>query len=76
MFSGMDGEPMSIKWKLYKTIFRYTADSPAVQSGYIKPQLPMVYDLSNDPHEDCNLFYTDFTMAWILCAGVQGHCAI
>ncbi len=68
MFFGVDGELMSIKWKLYKIVFRYTSDSPspAVESSYIKPQLPMFYDLSSDPHEDSNLFYTDFTNAWML----------
>ena len=67
MFFGNDGELLSIKWKIYKTIFRYTADSPdpAIQSGYIKPQLPMMYDLSSDPHEDNNLFYTDMTCGWM-----------
>ena len=64
-FFGNDGELMSIKWKFYKTVFRYTADSdgPAIQSGYIKPQLPMMYDLSSDPHEDFNLWWTDLTNA-------------
>ena len=67
MFFGNDGELMSIKWKLYKTVFRYAAtDSPAIQSGYIKPQLPMMYDLSSDPHEDFNLWWTDLTNAWML----------
>ncbi|WP_367271317.1 sulfatase/phosphatase domain-containing protein [Phenylobacterium sp.] len=66
MFFGADGELMSIKWKSFKTIFRYTADSPAIQSGYIKPQFPMSYDLSRDPHEDNNLFWTDLTNAWTL----------
>ena len=66
MFFGNDGDLMSIKWKIYKTIFRYTADSPAIQSGYIKPQLPMMYDLSSDPHEDSNLWWTNLTQGWIL----------
>jgi arylsulfatase A-like enzyme len=68
MFFGIDGELLSIKWKIYKTIFRYTENTlyPAIQSGYIKPQLPMFYDLSSDPHEDDNLFYTDMTNGWIL----------
>ncbi len=66
MFFGNDGELMSIKWKFYKTVFRYTADDPAIQSGYIKPQLPMMYDLSSDPHEDSNLWWTDLTNAWML----------
>ena len=26
----------------------------------------MFYDLSSDPHEDNNLFYSDLTNAWIL----------
>ncbi len=68
MFFGPDGELMSIKWKIYKTIFRYTENtvSPAIQSGFIKPQFPMFFDLSSDPHEDNNLFYTDLTNGWML----------
>ena len=66
MFFGVDGELMSVKWKVYKTIFRYTEDNPAIQSGFIKPQIPMTYDLSSDPHEDANLWYTDGTGTWML----------
>jgi arylsulfatase A-like enzyme len=68
MFFGPDGELMSIKWKIYKTIFRYTENtlSPAMQSGFIKPQFPMFFDLSSDPHEDNNLFYTGLTIGWIM----------
>ena len=66
MFFGADGELMSINWKFYKTVFRYTVDSSAIQSAYLKPQLPMQYDLSSDPHEDSNLFETDLTNGWIL----------
>ena len=65
MFFGTDGELLSIKWKIYKTIFRYT-ENPAFEKPYIKPQFPMMYDLSSDPHEDNNLFYTDMTTGWIL----------
>jgi arylsulfatase len=71
MFFGVDGELLSVKWKSYKTIFRYTADSPAIQSGYIKPQLPMTYDLSSDPHEDSNLWWTDLTCAWMLAPAIK-----
>ena len=68
MFFGADGELMSIKWKIYKTVFRYTVNSPApaMQSTYIKPQIPMFYDLTNDPHEDVNLFWSDLTNGWML----------
>jgi hypothetical protein len=52
--------------KSYKTIFRYTEDRPAVQSAYIEPQLPMMYDLSSDPHEDANLWWTALTNGWML----------
>jgi arylsulfatase A-like enzyme len=68
MFFGNDGELMSIKWKFIKTIFRYTTNSPlpAINSGYIKPQLPMMFNLSSDPHEDSNLWYTDLTNGALL----------
>jgi arylsulfatase len=64
-FFGIDGELMSIKWKTYKNIFRY-ADSPAsVGKPYVKPQIPLVFDLTSDPHEDNNLMYTDLTLGWV-----------
>ena len=66
MFFGTDGELMSIKWKIYKTVFRYTDSPVSIEKPYIKPQFPMFYDLSSDPHEDNNLFYTDLTSGWIL----------
>jgi arylsulfatase A-like enzyme len=66
MFFGIDGELLSIKWKIYKTIFRYTEAPVAVEKPYIKPQFPMFYDLTSDPHEDNNLFYSDLTCGWIL----------
>ena len=72
MFFGVDGELMSIKWKCYKTVFRYTEDIPAIQSGFIEPQFPMMYDLSSDPHEDFNLWWTDLTQGWIW-PGFQAH---
>jgi len=62
MFFGIDGELLSIKWKIYKTIFRYT-ETPALEKPYITPQFPMFYDLSSDPHEDNNLFNADLTSA-------------
>jgi arylsulfatase A-like enzyme len=65
MFFGTDGALLSIKWKIYKTIFRYT-ESLAIEKPYIAPQFPMIYDLSSDPHEDNNLFCSDLTCGWIL----------
>jgi arylsulfatase A-like enzyme len=68
MFFGIDGELMSIKWKIYKAIFRYTENTafPAIQSGFIKPQFPMFYDLTSDPHEDNNLLCTGLVNGWML----------
>jgi len=68
MFFGTDGGLMSVKWKIYKVIFRYTQDAPrpAIEQPYVKPQFPLFYDLSSDPHEDNNLFYSDLTNAWML----------
>ena len=65
MFFGIDGELLSIKWKIYKTIFRYT-ETPALEKPYITPQFPMFYDLTSDPHEDNNLFNSDLTCGWML----------
>ena len=66
MFFGPDGELMSVKWKQYKVVFRYIQDLPAINGGYIEPAIPMCFDLSNDPHEDFNLFWTDLTNGWML----------
>lgn len=68
MFFGTDGGLLSIKWKIYKIIFRYTEDTlrPAMEQPYVKPQWPMCYDLSSDPHEDSNLFFTDLSNSWLL----------
>jgi arylsulfatase len=66
VFFGADGELMSIKWQHYKWIFRYTPGpaAEAVKRGYEAPPLPMVFDLSSDPHEDYNLWNATMTMGW------------
>ena len=73
MFFGADGELMSIKWKIYKTIFRYTEAPVSIEKPYIKPQFPMIYDLSSDPHEDNNLTLLGFHHRLGICAGFQDH---
>jgi arylsulfatase len=47
---------------------RYTAgsDQQAINTGYETPQLPLIFDLSSDPHEDFNLWSATLTMAWVL----------
>jgi arylsulfatase len=37
-----------------------------MEQPYIKPQWPLIYDLSSDPHEDSNLFNTDLANSWML----------
>jgi arylsulfatase len=67
MFFGIDGGLMSVKWRTCKVIFRY-ADStlrPAMEQPYVRPQFPMCYDLTSDPHEDNNLTYSDTTNGWM-----------
>lgn len=63
MFFGPDGELMSVKWKIYKTILRY---SEGIDKPIVKPQFPMFYDLSSDPRENWNLFDTRFDNAWMM----------
>ena len=63
MFFGPDGELMSVKWKIYKAIFRY---SKGVDEPIVNPQFPMFYDLSSDPHENFNLFATKLDNSWML----------
>jgi arylsulfatase A-like enzyme len=62
MSFGPDGKLMSVRWKIYKGIFRYSegADKPIVE-----PQFPMFFDLTSDPHEDWNLFDTRLDMGWL-----------
>ncbi|BCP52441.1 arylsulfatase [Kaistia sp. 32K] len=58
---GPDGELMSVRWKVYKTILRY---SEGVDKPIVKPQFPMQFDLTSDPHENWNLFNTKLTEGW------------
>ena len=60
---GLDGGLVSVKWKIYKTIFRY---SKALEEPLITPQFPMMYDLSSDPGERWNLFATKMDNSWVL----------
>jgi arylsulfatase len=62
MFFGPDGELMSVKWKIYKTVLCYTE---GIDKPIVKPLMPMMYDLSSDPHENWNLFATKLDTAWL-----------
>jgi arylsulfatase len=62
MFFGPDGELMSVKWNIYKMVFRY---AEGVDKPIVKPQFPMVFDLSGDPQEKWNTFATKLDNTWI-----------
>jgi arylsulfatase len=53
MLFGADGQMMSVRWKIYKGVFRYC---DGVDKPIVRPLFPMLYDLSSDPHEDWNIF--------------------
>jgi arylsulfatase len=66
IFFGNDGQMWSVKWMYYKYIFRWQAGPgpEAINNGPQVPGLPMVFDLSSDPHEDYNLWNATLTMGW------------
>jgi arylsulfatase len=63
LFFGPDGQLMSVKWKIYKVVLLY---SEGIDQPIVKPQFPLFYDLSSDPHEDWNLFSTKLTCGWMM----------
>lgn len=73
LFFGSDGELMSVKWRYYKMVVRYAPGPPeeAIGNPYVTPQLPLFFDLSNDPHEDFNLWTTTLTMGWVFAPMLQ-----
>jgi len=68
MFFGPDGELMSVKWKFIKAILRY---SEGIDKPVVKPQFPIMYDLSSDPHEDWNLSASRMDNGWLFAPVVQ-----
>lgn len=67
MFFGVDGELMSVKWRYYKMIKRgfHGPELSTLAQGAEDYQLPMFFNLSNDPQENFNLWDTELTMAWL-----------
>jgi arylsulfatase A-like enzyme len=63
LYFGLDGQLMSVKWKNFKVIFR---KSDSINDPITDVQLPIVYDLLNDPGECWNLWETKMDMAWVL----------
>lgn len=63
LYFGLDGQLMSVKWKNFKVIFR---KSNSINDPITDVQLPIVYDLLNDPGERWNLWETTMDMGWVL----------
>jgi arylsulfatase A-like enzyme len=63
MFFGPDGGMMSVKWKLYKIIFRY---SEGIDKPIVTSQLPQAYDLSSDPAELWNIIAFKMDNRWMI----------
>jgi hypothetical protein len=57
------GELMSVKWKIYKVILRY---SEGTEAPIVQPQFPLFYDLSSDPQELWNLWSYQLDSGWML----------
>jgi arylsulfatase A-like enzyme len=62
LYFGIDGKLMSVKWKNFKVVFR-TASS--INDPISDVQLPMIYDLINDPGERWNLWEQTMDMGWV-----------
>ena len=68
MLFGPDGELMSMKWRMFKTIFRY---SEGFGKPIVKPVFPLSFDLSSDPHENWNLIDTRFDNTWTFAVALR-----
>jgi arylsulfatase A-like enzyme len=54
LFFGGNGELLSMKYKNIKMIMMY---SDGIDQPYVKPQLPLLFDLGSDPGETSNLMF-------------------
>jgi arylsulfatase len=68
MFFGPDGELMSVKWHTVKVIFRYTE---GIDKAIVKPYVPMLFDLSSDPHENVNLWEYNMETGWMFAPALK-----
>jgi arylsulfatase len=62
LLAGNDGDMMSVKYGDIKVIFRY---AEGIDKPIVKPQWPLVFDLSSDPGEKFNLMITKLDMMWM-----------
>ena len=64
---GGDGVLAAIKWKNYIMMLRYINpdSSEPGHAGFIKPSLPMFFDLVNDPQEQSEIFANSVDCGWL-----------
>jgi hypothetical protein len=62
LFYGSNGEILSHKWKTMKVVFRY---AESTSGPIIKPQLPLIFHLIEDPKEAWDLVQTRMGCAWL-----------
>lgn len=63
LYFGTDAKLMSVKWRDWKVMFR---KSDGIAEPITDVQLPIVYNLKNDPGERSNLWEQQMDMAWVL----------
>lgn len=59
---------MSVKWRDVKCVLRY---AEGIDKPIVAPQMPIVFDLGSDPHEDFNLMDHKLDMGWMLLPVVK-----
>jgi arylsulfatase len=62
LYFGVDGQLMSVKWKNWKVIFR---KSDGIGEPITGVQLPIIYNLLNDPGERSNLWEQTMDTGWV-----------
>jgi hypothetical protein len=68
LFYGSDGEILSVKWKTMKVVFRY---AESTSGPIIRPQLPLIFDLIEDPKEAWDLVQMRMDCAWVTAPAIQ-----
>ena len=63
LYFGSESELMSVKWRTMKVVFRY---AETFSGPIIKPQIPMMFDLIDDPGEQREMFTTRMDCGWVL----------
>ena len=63
LYFGSDAGLMSVKWRTMKVVFRY---SETFSGPIIKPQIPLMFDLVDDPGEQREIFMSRMDCGWVL----------